>query len=302
MTQNLNNKKDPATTEPQDTTDKQIVAKQGENVNLSFNAETIISQAIAQNVPVETLERVLAMRRELKAEYAQEAFYKSLAAFQADCPVIQKTKVVKSKDGSIRYKYAPLEAIVTQVGPLLQKHGFSHTETTKDGKVTVKIIHELGHSETSDFEVPINQDAYMNEAQKAASALTFAKRYAFCNAFGILTGDEDDDSLGTNNGDTPKPTPLVRKDGNADGGSYSTVASNLIKDLREADTAEQYKKIAGEIGIAHEKLSREDYHNVVQEAKATVKRIEIAMKKTPKVPTTDSPAAIAMRRGMEKHQ
>jgi hypothetical protein len=34
----------------------------------------------------------------------------------------------------------------------------------------------------------------MNEPQRFASALTFAKRYAFCNAFGILTGDEDDNA------------------------------------------------------------------------------------------------------------
>src|SRR3990167_3791525 len=49
----------------------------------------------------------------------------------------------------------------------------------------------------------------MNAAQKVASALTYAKRYAFCNAFGILTGDADDDARLTGNGDEPhlKDTP-----------------------------------------------------------------------------------------------
>ena len=34
----------------------------------------------------------------------------------------------------------------------------------------------------------------MSQTQVEAAALTFAKRYAFCNAFGILTGDEDTDA------------------------------------------------------------------------------------------------------------
>jgi hypothetical protein len=34
----------------------------------------------------------------------------------------------------------------------------------------------------------------MSQTQVEAATLTFAKRYAFCNAFGILTGDEDIDA------------------------------------------------------------------------------------------------------------
>ena len=78
----------------------------------------------------------------------------------------------------------------------------------------------------STFKVPIDKEGYMNAPQKFASALTFAKRYAFCNAFGILTGDEDDDSNAVEQvkkdikdnknfyyekkGDAPKPNPDVK--------------------------------------------------------------------------------------------
>jgi hypothetical protein len=51
-----------------------------------------------------------------------------------------------------------------------------------------------GHSESSDVEVPLGtKTEIVSASQVVASALTFAKRYAF-NAFGILTGDEDNDS------------------------------------------------------------------------------------------------------------
>ncbi len=167
-------------------------------VPASQQAEALISQAINKGVPVETMERLLAMRKDLKQEFARDAFNKAMAEFQAECPVIKKTKVVKNKDGSRRYAYAPLDSIVLQVRFLLQKHGFSYTIDAKVGEADVeavcRVVHELSHSEESSFKVPVDAGAFMNESQKFASALTFAKRYAFCNAFGILTGDEDDDA------------------------------------------------------------------------------------------------------------
>jgi len=57
-----------------------------------------------------------------------------------------------------------------------------------------KITHNLGHSEESAFRIPIDTEGYMSAPQKYASALTFAKRYAFCNALGILTGEDDFDA------------------------------------------------------------------------------------------------------------
>lgn len=191
----------------------QDIEQTKEIVKSPLDAETLISQAIHQNVPVETMERLLAMRRELKAEFAKEAFDKALAKFQSVCPVIEKTKQVSSKDGKPRYKYAPLEAIVEQVKDVLKNNGFSYSidaEVKESSvKAIVKAVHELGHSVESSFEVPIDPDAYMNAPQRFASALTFAKRYAFCNAFGILTGDEDDDSLA--NGEQVTEVQSTRK-------------------------------------------------------------------------------------------
>ncbi len=161
------------------------------------NVEALLAKAIDAKSAVEVLERLMVMRREARAESAKEAFDRALAEFQRDCPTIAKKKQV-FMNGKLRYSYAPLESIIQQVKELLQRHGFSYAldAIVKPGWVLAqcKATHAFGHSQTSSFEVPIDPDAYMNEAQKFASALTFAKRYAFCNAFGILTGDEDDDS------------------------------------------------------------------------------------------------------------
>lgn len=170
--------------------------------------EVLIAQAIDKGVSVETMERLLAMRRELKAEQAKEAFDADMATFQAKCPTIKKTKSVRTKAGIVAYSYAPLESIVEQVKSLLCEHNFSYAVNTETSEGKVKAIcaakHKLGHSESSSIELPFgNKTDIMSQTQVVAAALTFAKRYAFCNVFGILTGDEDNDAVKTETNKAP---------------------------------------------------------------------------------------------------
>lgn len=173
------------------------------------SVDTFISQAIASNQPVENMEKLFALREKVKAEYAREQFVTSLSGFQSECPVIEKTKKVMNKDGlSVRYQFAPIDSIVKQIKLPLAKYGFSYTWEVKNepGFITAIAIitHSLGHSQSSEFKIPINTEGYMTAPQKYASALTFAKRYSLCNALGISTGEEDDDSTTVNKEPTPK--------------------------------------------------------------------------------------------------
>jgi len=105
---------------------------------------------------------------------------------------------VFNKKGEYRYSYAALEDIVETVKIPLESNGLSYTiktEQTEKEVAAICIAHHIdGHEEQARFAVPIDHDAYMNAAQKVASALTYAKRYAFNNAFGIMTAEDDDDA------------------------------------------------------------------------------------------------------------
>lgn len=180
------------TTNMEKPTNIEIVEKPAE-------VESFISLAIQNKLPIETLERLFALREKDKAEKAREAFTDAMASFQAACPVIEKTKAVMNKDGkTVRYKYAPLDSIVSQVKKPLADAGLSYSFDEKKDEKTItaicKITHKLGHSETSSFQIPIGSEEYMSDPQKHGARITFAKRYAFCNALGILTGDEDTDA------------------------------------------------------------------------------------------------------------
>jgi len=164
--------------------------------------DQLIELAIQKGATIEMLERLLALRERIQKDEAEKAFLQAMSAFQAECPVITRKKKVLNKDGrTVRYCYAPLDDIFKQVQPIIGKHGLSYDVETrmintaefKGIESIVTVFHVLGHSKKSAFSVPVDLESYMTDQQKWASAQTFAKRYAFCNAFGILTADEDND-------------------------------------------------------------------------------------------------------------
>ncbi len=163
----------------------------------------LMAQAIAAGSPIETLERLMAMRDKWMKDKAREAFVSAMGSFQAACPVIKKTRQVMNKDGrSVRYTFAPIDSIVIQIKKPLKDAGLSYRWEVKNegGKmpVTCIVTHVLGHFESSTFDVPVDDSGFMTAPQKVASALTFAKRYSMINVLGIATSDEDTDATDVN--------------------------------------------------------------------------------------------------------
>ena len=184
---------------------------------LALSPQELLGKAIAKG-DINTLERLLQMRRELEEERANKEYMQALARFQRICPVIPKTKIVRNKakdgeEGTIRYRYAPLDLIIGLVHQPLADCGFSYMieGEQKENAFTaiVQGYHAGGHSKSSRMTVPIMASDYMTAPQSVASAQTFSKRQAFCNLWGIVATDTDDDAqsagLPTPNGGKAKP-------------------------------------------------------------------------------------------------
>lgn len=178
--------------------------------------ESLLLSAVQSGATVDQLERLLDLRRQLKAEADQQAFDQAMARFQSECPPIRKDKEVFVRN-QLRYRYAPLESIVAQVKILLRDNELSYSMDAEVKGSSVLAIctvkHSQGHRQSSKFEVPIQTDAFMSEPQKFASALTFAKRYAFINALGLMTAEDDTDNAeqrsdGATAGGTATLTPV----------------------------------------------------------------------------------------------
>ena len=181
------------------TTSKNVKIKEIHPQISKNSPEALISLAINKGVSVETLERLVALKEKVDANNAKKEYDRAMAQFQAKCPVIIKKKEVKEKDKTtVRYKYAPLDSIVEQTKSIIAQYGLSYTIQTDSDKefltAICRVTHTAGHSEDFSFKVPIGNESFMSDVQKYGARLTFAKRYAFCNAFGILTGDDDNDA------------------------------------------------------------------------------------------------------------
>ena len=161
-----------------------------------------IQEAITNKLPVETMEKLFTLYKEINQEKAKEAFVKALANFQNTIPVIKKTKKVMNKDGrTVRYMYAPIDSVIEQIKEPLAENGFSYTwDSTREDKhikVTCKLVHVAGHSEKSSFDIPIVESQFMSSPQAYATAQSYAKRYTLLNVLGISTADEDTDAIDT---------------------------------------------------------------------------------------------------------
>jgi len=224
-------------------------------------------------------------------------------------PIIEKRKRVSFS--TTNYSYAPLEDIVQQVQSLLSKNGFSYTFDTKEGENAIKVIcyakHTAGHSESSSLEIEIDNASKMNKTQQYGSANSYGKRYAFCNAFGILTGDEDNDARGTV--DRPiNRTPSVPNLSESTVQVNDTISEGarlFIQDLKDCNDQEVYTKISKELTLAHNngKLNATEWHEITLAAKESVIRLTQPKKEEPsgtpfddvKPAYNDTPAKAAIR-------
>jgi hypothetical protein len=161
--------------------------------------QNLLQLAITNKTSLDVVEQLMRLQKAYDEDQSIRSFNRAMSGFQGECPIIPKRKVVLGKGGGERYRFAPMDAIIKTVQPLMLKWGFSYHADVKpiEGdrlEVTLTVIHTDGYSRQSHFQVQIDREAYMNVPQQFASAQSFARRYAFCNAFGIMTGDEDNDN------------------------------------------------------------------------------------------------------------
>lgn len=126
---------------------------------------------------------------------SDQAWAAAFVAFQKGLPDIPKSKTadIRTDKGKYSYSYADLPDIIARIRPVLAEHGLAFAQSVEPGQagitVTTRVYHREGHVESfGPLYLPAAADA-----QKAGSAITYARRYSLCAALGIAA-DEDDDA------------------------------------------------------------------------------------------------------------
>src|SRR3954468_15188171 len=88
----------------------------------------LIKLAVEKGMSRDDLQTLFALHRQVTADAAAEKFAAALAKFQAECPVITKTRQVfnRAKEGQapqLRYVYENFDDLMDTVGPVLTRCG-----------------------------------------------------------------------------------------------------------------------------------------------------------------------------------
>ena len=124
----------------------------------------------------------------------------ALVAIQAEVPAIPKD----ATNPFFKSKYADLPAVVEKASPIVTKHGMAVSQWPgHEGgcdTLTTLVVHSSGQWVSETMRLHLVKD----DPQGQGSAITYAKRYAYMAALGLVA-DEDDD--GNRASPRRKPAP-----------------------------------------------------------------------------------------------
>src|SRR3990167_1643800 len=174
--------------------ESQIVTRTQETTLARLDPQALITKALETGAGIETMERLVALAKDVREVQAKEAWYEAMAEFQRTCPPIKKTasaKIQTRGGGSYTYRFAPLDEIMSTIQPKMGPLGLSVSwrSRVEPDKVVVscRISHTLGHHEESgDIAMPVMQgEMGANPAQRVGIAATYAKRYSLLGIIGM---------------------------------------------------------------------------------------------------------------------
>lgn len=165
--------------------------------SVAFMLSKVIEQGVTPE-NVAALDKLCGLYERMQAKNAEREFNVAFTALQAKIPQIKATKAVPNNDGTVRYRFAPLEEIDSQLRPLALENGFTYSfsEGASDAENKVSkvctIYHVGGHSRPNSFTVRRSAPPKSTDTQADGSTHSYAKRGALCDAFGIIIEHDDD--------------------------------------------------------------------------------------------------------------
>jgi len=185
------------------------------NLPAQSSPNAVVIMAMQKNYTPELIEKMMALQERNDANEARKAYYQAVADFKMNPP-----KILKDKENSQfsradkKSMYVSLGNLVQTVNPALGQHGLSASweinQAEKMVKVSCKLSHRLGHSETVTMEAPpdVSGGNAKNPIQQIKSTITYLRAATFEAVTGLAATDDantDDDGNGSGDG---KMTPF----------------------------------------------------------------------------------------------
>lgn len=168
----------------------------------------MLNTAIERGDSIDKLERLMDLNDRWEKAQAKKAFIEAKAAFKANAP-----KIIKDKDNAqYKSKYASIGNVVNTVNEALSQHGLDADwdyDQSSGIKVTCKLTHIMGHSESVSLVGTPDASGSKNPLQQIKSTLTYLKLATFEAVTGIATREGNLDDDGNASG---KPDEFISED------------------------------------------------------------------------------------------
>lgn len=166
-----------------------------------INPLALLQHAIDRDVQPAQLKELMDLANSWQDREASLVFGERFAAFQAECPPISKTRLVRNRDGSARYTFASLDDVDAVIRPILARHKLSISGTINVEGEVVRVtwsIQSGAHREIRVFSLPCVQVAGVvqggNGVQDMGAWMQYLRRYTYTMALNVVVTDEDSDA------------------------------------------------------------------------------------------------------------
>lgn len=165
-----------------------------------------------QAIPVETVERLFRIDKEIRSEDARKAFYSAMNAVQGEIRPVGR----QGYNQHTKSKYAVLEDVQRMLNPILTKHGFSPSASTVEPimpdtmRICLTVRHVGGHVEKHYMDAAVDDVGPGGRKSKTAlhgagSTFTYCERLLKSKVFNVTLTDNPDDDDGNRGGEPETP-------------------------------------------------------------------------------------------------
>jgi len=193
---------------------------------------------------------------------------KALVGAQGEFSAVPKGSV----NPFFKSKYAALPDVVQHAGPVLAKHGLAISQFITTGRdvdgaqagdsLVTYLLHTSGEFICHEMRLHLVK----NDPQAQGSAVTYARRYSYMSALGLVADDDDDGNAGSRKtSKAPASAPLSRDT------EHQRVAS-LLKAIPEDNRKAFVQEAVDKTEIVWKDLTDEDLAKV-ELALATVRSL-----------------------------
>jgi hypothetical protein len=166
-------------------------------IDLASIIERVIDKP---DLPVDKLQAILDMQRQLLRDRAATEFNRAMAAAQAE----MRRVAADAENPQTRSRYASYAALDRALRPIYTKHGFALTFNTADSpldehiRVLCDAVHVGGHTKTYTIDMPADGmgakgGAVMTKTHARGSAASYGMRYLLKLIWNVAVGEDDDD-------------------------------------------------------------------------------------------------------------